>query len=30
MKHECLGIELSGQPLGYAEMVTIGTGKAKI
>ena len=30
MKHERLGIELSGQPLGFAEMVTIGAGKAKI
>jgi histidine ammonia-lyase len=30
MKHERPGIELSGQPLGFAEMVRIGSGKATL
>lgn len=30
MKHERLGIELSGRPLGFADMVTIGAGKAAV
>ena len=30
MKHERPGIELSGQPLGFAEMVRIGSGKAAL
>ncbi|TBG01786.1 aromatic amino acid lyase [Rhizobium leguminosarum] len=30
MKHERPGIELSGRPLGFAEMVTIGAGKAAV
>ncbi|MFP3543085.1 aromatic amino acid lyase [Rhizobium sp. SIMBA_035] len=30
MKHERPGIELSGQPLGFAEMVRIGSGKVAL
>lgn len=30
MKHERPGIELSGQPFGFAEMVRIGSGKAAL